>query len=157
MSHPHDGYDSELDGDYDATGPFYYANSGDESSSMMSYIDLNWDFSQFDRDNMSRYMTSIYINEANAILGKIYASPRGEAANAKAASADVDATAALALYASMEYEAAAKRAQSAYRKVLEGATLANVEVETQAWQADYRSKGKSPKFVDPLDAHRRAP
>jgi hypothetical protein len=29
---------------------------------MMSYIDLNWDFSQFDRDNMNRYLTSVYIN-----------------------------------------------------------------------------------------------
>ena len=42
---------------------------------MMSYIDLNWDFSQFDMDNMNRYLTSIYINQANTILAKIYASP----------------------------------------------------------------------------------
>lgn len=157
MSHPHDGYDWEANVDFGASGPYYFANAGDESSSMMSYIDLNWDFSQFDRDNMARYMTILYINQANAILGSIYASPRGGQADAKALSADLDATAALALYGLMKYEEAAARAQSAYKKVLEGAALAGVKVETEAWQADYKAKGKSPKFVDPLDAHRNAP
>jgi len=51
MSHPHDGYDWELGIDYYPAGDKYFANSGDECNSMMSYIDLNWDFSQFDRDN----------------------------------------------------------------------------------------------------------
>lgn len=55
MSHPHDGYDYEADVDFGPGGPYYFAWSGDESNSMMSYIDLNWDFSQFDRDNMNRF------------------------------------------------------------------------------------------------------
>jgi hypothetical protein len=59
MSHPHDGYDYEADVDLGPDGEFYFAWSGDESNSMMSYIDLNWDFSQLDRDNMSCYMASV--------------------------------------------------------------------------------------------------
>ena len=39
MSHPHDGFDPETGIDYDATGPFYFAWAGDESNSIMSYID----------------------------------------------------------------------------------------------------------------------
>ena len=49
LSHPHDGYDSETGVDYGPSGTFYFAQAGDESNSMMSYIDLNWDFSQFDQ------------------------------------------------------------------------------------------------------------
>ena len=71
MSHPHDGYDYEADVDFGPGGDFYFAWSGDESNTMMSYIDLNWDFSQFDRDNMNRYLTSVYLNQANAILADI--------------------------------------------------------------------------------------
>jgi hypothetical protein len=64
MSHPHDGYDSETGVDYEPTGPYYFAWSGDESNTMMSYIDLNWDFSQFDRDNMNRYMAAAFAGKA---------------------------------------------------------------------------------------------
>ena len=55
MSHPHDGWDSEMEMDYGPEGDFYFAWAGDESNSMMSYVDLNWDFSQFDRDNFNRF------------------------------------------------------------------------------------------------------
>lgn len=72
MSHPHGGYDREFDAQYRASGSTYYANSGDESNTIMSYIDLNSDFSQFDRDNMARDLTAGYINQANAILTQIY-------------------------------------------------------------------------------------
>ena len=34
---------------------------------MMSYIDLNWDFSQFDRDNSARHHAAGYAKIANAI------------------------------------------------------------------------------------------
>ena len=33
----------------------------------MSYIDLNWDFSQFDRDNMHRYQAAAYWRSSNEI------------------------------------------------------------------------------------------
>jgi hypothetical protein len=157
MSHPHDGYDSESGLDYGPTGPQYFAWSGDQCNSMMSYIDLNWDFSQFDRDNMARYLTAAYINEANVVLARVVRSPKvGQVAGLLAA-ADAQATAALDDYAAMEYPAAASRAKAAYGGVLQAAARIGVKVEPQAWPADYKAKGKSPKYIDGLEEHRFRP
>ena len=40
MSHPHDGYDSELDLDFGPGGSFEFAWSGDESHTVMHYLAL---------------------------------------------------------------------------------------------------------------------
>ncbi len=154
LSHPHDGFDYESGTDYYATARFYFAWLGDEANSAMNYLSVTNDFSQFDLDNMSRYRVANYINQANQLLGSILASPRAPAAYATIASADTDAAAALSLYGSMDYSQASLRAQSAYRKILAAAGQANVKVENQAWPADYKAKGRSPKFVDTLDYHR---
>jgi hypothetical protein len=71
MSHPHDGYDSETGVDYGQEGATYFAGSGDESNTMMSYIDLNWDFSQFDRDNSDRFLTAAYWEAANRLAATL--------------------------------------------------------------------------------------
>ncbi len=157
MSHPHDGYDYEADLDFGPDGDLYFAWSGDETNSMMSYIDLNWDFSQFDRDNMNRYMTSVYINQANTILADIYASPRAGQVAGLLASADNHAALALVDYQAMEYGSAAAHAKAAYDDVLAAADEINVQVEPQAWQADYKAKGQSGKFVDSVDYQRSKP
>ena len=157
MSHPHDGYDYETDVDFGPGGPYYFAWSGDESNSMMSYIDLNWDFSQFDRDNMNRYMTSVYINQANTILADIYASPKAGQVAGLLNSADNHAAAALVDYDAMAYDSAAAHAKAAYDDVLAAAAEINVKVEPQSWQADYKAKGQSAKFVDSVDYQRSKP
>ena len=157
MSHPHDGYDYEADIDFGPSGDFYFAWSGDESNSMMSYIDLNWDFSQFDRDNMNRYLTSVYINQANTILADIYASPRAGQVAGLLTSADNHAALALADYDSMAYASAAAHAKMAYEDVVTAAAEINVQIEPQAWQADYKAKGQSDKFVDGVDYQRSKP
>jgi hypothetical protein len=148
LSHPHDGYDSESGIDFGPSGDFYFAWSGDEVNSMMSYIDLNWDFSQFDRDNMNRYLTAGYLNQANNVLGKIYKSPKAGQVSALLLTADAAAADAIAAFDAMDYAAAAAHAQEAYRLVLEAAAAIKVKVEPQAWQADYKAKGRSDKFVD---------
>jgi hypothetical protein len=71
MSHPHDGYDSQTGVDYEPTGAFFFAWATDEVNSMMSYIDLNWEFSQFDRDNANRFQATAYIKTANAIAADV--------------------------------------------------------------------------------------
>lgn len=157
MSHPHDGYDYELDWDFGPGGALYFAWIGDECNSIMSYIDLNWDYSQFDRDNMNRYLTSIYINQANTILADIYASPRAGRVGALLTSADGHAAAALTSYDAMDYDDAAFHAKMAYDDVLAAAAEINVHVEPQAWQADYKAKGISNKFVDRVDYQRNKP
>jgi hypothetical protein len=157
MSHPHDGYDYEADVDFGPDGPYYFAWSGDESNTMMSYIDLNWDFSQFDRDNMNRYLTAVYINQANVILAEIYASPKAGQVAVLLTSADNHASAALAEYDIMAYDSAAAHAKAAYDDVLNAAAEINVMVEPQSWTADYKAKGQSPKFVDSVDYQRSKP
>lgn len=156
MSHPHDGFDSETGVDYGATGDFYFVNSGDESNSIMSYIDLNADFGQFDRDNMARYLTAGYINQANTILADIYASPRAGNATAALMAADAQAAGALSAYAAMNYATAAARAKLAFGSVLSAAAQAGVQVEPQNYTADYKAKGRSPKFVDTVNYRRLA-
>ena len=157
MSHPHDGYDYEADVDFGPGGDFYFAWSGDESNTMMSYIDLNWDFSQFDRDNMNRYLTSVYLNQANAILADIYASPKAGQVGSILTSADNHAAIALSAYDSMDYASAAMHAKLAYKDVLAAAAQIMVKVEPQSWQADYKAKGQSGKFVDSVDYQRSKP
>ena len=157
MSHPHDGYDYEDDLDYGGFDAFDYVNSGDESNTVMSYIDLNWDFSQFDRDNMNRYLVATYINQANSVLAQIYASPRAGTAAAQLTAADAAAAAAVAKVHAMDYPGAAASAKTAYTTVLAAAVTAGVHIEPQSYTADYKSKGTSPKFVDTVDYRRRRP
>jgi hypothetical protein len=158
MSHPHDGYDSELDIDYGASGPFYYAWAGDESSTIMHYLDLATGFSQFDRDNMDRWLTAAYINQANSVLASVYKSPRVNRQAAALIAADAKANEALIQYQAMNYAAAVVSAKTAYVGVLAAAAAIGVKVEPQSYQADYKAKGKSPKFVDTVDyIHRLAP
>jgi len=143
--------------DFGGDGDFYFSRSGDEANSMMSYIDLNWDFSQFDRDNMNRYMISVYLNQANTILADIYASSRAGQAGSLLTSADNHAAMALTAYADMDYAGAATHAKLAYEDVLAAAAQINVQVEPQSWQADYKAKGESTKFVDSVDYQRSKP
>lgn len=157
MSHPHDGFDYESNIDYGPGDDLFFAWSGDESNSIMSYIDLNWDFSQFDRDNMNRYQTVNFINQANGILADVVASPRVGKVGSMLQAADAHAAMALAAYQAMDYAGAAAHANLAYRMVVEAAAKINVSVEPQSWQADYKAKATNPKFVDTVDYHRNAP
>jgi hypothetical protein len=128
MSHPHDGYDSETGVDYNPTGPYYFAWSGDESNTMMSYIDLNWDFSQFDRDNMNRYMAAAFASNANRIAADILADPDAGKAADELATADRLLGASKAAFARHQYLTADFLAKAAYDQVRKGARQAGVPV-----------------------------
>lgn len=152
LSHPHDGYDYESDTDFSASDDFFFVWAGDQSNTIMSYIELNWDFSQFDRDNMNRFMTATYLNGANAILADIIDSPRATRVEGRLQSADRSAAASLASYETMHYGDAAAAARDAYDEVLAAAAEIGVSVEPEAWQADYRAKKDvHPRFVEELD------
>jgi hypothetical protein len=103
---------------------------------------------------MNRWLTAGYINEANAILGAIQKSPRADEAAPRIASADNDATSAIASYQAMDYAGAHALANSAYRKIVAAAAQIGVKVEPQSYQADYKSKGVSSKFVDVIPYER---
>jgi hypothetical protein len=119
LSHPHDGYDPASGVDFGPGGETYFAWLGDESNSMMSYIDLNWDFSQFDRDNSARQHAAGYAKIANALAATYPGDPGG-----RKAAADSQLTMAQLAFASHDYTGSLAFAKAAYGLVAEGAALA---------------------------------
>ncbi len=155
MSHPHDGFDWEDGIDYGPGGPFYYAWSGDESNTMMSYIDVNWDFSQFDRDNYGRFGASAYILSANAIAADIEASPNAFLAAEELAAADRAIDASERQFTAHNYVGAFDSARQAYRQVRSGARDAGVPVEasTSGWEIIGPAATLTTKKVKKLSAY----
>jgi hypothetical protein len=114
LSHPHDGYDSEMGIDYGPGDEFYFAWSGDESNTIMHYLDLTDEFGRFDRDNMYRYEMAGYLNWSNALLGQIRADPDAHRVRGLVAQAQKDADIALKAFRGWNYLLAARRAHHAY-------------------------------------------
>ncbi len=130
MSHPHDGFDWEEMRDFGPGRDRFFAWSGDQSNTIMSYIDVNWDFSQFDRDNFNRFRTAAYLTNVNAIAVDVLASPDVDAAAAALAQAESEAALAEASFTAHDYAAAQAHARAAFDAMLEAAALANVAVES---------------------------
>lgn len=149
LSHPHDGYDYEGNFQYGGSGPFYYVWVGDESDTIMHYLDLSWGFGVFNQDSQYRWETAGYINTANAILADIYANPRAGRVSTLLTSADIHAADALVAYQAMDYLTAVQEAQAAYGDVLAAADEIHVPVEPQSWQSDYKGRGMQ-FHVDPI-------
>ncbi len=136
LSHPHDGYDSESRVDFGPTGDFFFAWAGDESNSIMSYIDLNWDFSQFDRDNMDRFQTAAFIEAANRLAEATLSAERPGRAADELRRADRAIGLAEDAFAAHAYPRAVGTAEGAYELALRGAREAGVDVA--AFQAQAR-------------------
>jgi hypothetical protein len=117
MSHPHDGYDSELGFDYGPGGDFYFAWSGDESDTVMSYISLSSTFSVFDMDNMYRYEFAGYLNWANSLLDDILADPNAGEVQDNIDQAEAYAALAVESFNNWDYLAAATNARLAYEQI----------------------------------------
>ena len=71
--------------------------------------------------------------------------------------ADAHAATALNNYSSMNYAGAAVEAQAAYQDVLAAAAQLKIKIEPKGWPTNYKSKGKSSKFVDVNDDQRMKP
>ena len=146
MSHPHDGWDSELGIEYGPEGDHYFAWAGDESNSVMSYVDLNWDFSQFDRDNFQRFEAGGYIVNANAIAKDVLASPNASLGLPELTAADVEVGLAKARLAAHDYAAVFDHARLAYLHARRAAVLASVNVPASdnGWVVAPVLRGRSP-------------
>lgn len=129
LSHPSDGFDYETKTDFFADGKFYFAGVGHEINSVMSYIELNWDFSQFDRDNTNRFQAAGYINNANALAKRILSSPKAGQAKSELKAADRYYGQAKAALAAHDYAGTFDNAKRTYEAVLDGARSAGVKVE----------------------------
>ena len=135
LSHPHDGYDPTVEtgflppGEFAPTGPYYFTWVGDQVNSMMSYIDLNWDFSQFDRDTMNRYLAAGYVRSANNIAEDVLAAgPSSLSALYHLSLADYAVGLAKAALEVHEYVWARQFARWAYDQALLAAKEVGVEV-----------------------------
>jgi len=165
LSHPFDGFDYEqaveleagnqspLAADYFPDGQYYLALAGNETNSMMSYVDLNWDFSQFDQDNTNRFQAAAYINNANILAERTLDSPRADLAQSELQAADRYYGRAKAALAEHDYDATFDNARLAYESALDGAREADVSVRAsedgRTAFTSLRGSSKIPgKYVD---------
>ena len=95
----------------------------------MSYIDLNWDLSQFDRDNGARFQAAGFIANANVLAGQILDSKRAHRAARLLAAADAAVGRAEGAMADHDYRGTWFEARDAYELVLRGAARAGVRVD----------------------------
>ena len=150
LSHPHDGYDSATGVDYDAVGDFYFANLGDEVSSMMSYIDVGWKFGHFDEDNMYRYEFAGYLNLCNELLADILAQPGHGQVNDLVAAGREHAKMAEQAFKQWNYLEAVTHARLAYEAI--GTAAQQLGLPTVAAEAamEMPINGSVPRFIDPI-------
>ena len=127
MSHPHDGYDSELGLDYGPADEFYFAWSGDESHTIMQYIALTNGFGQFDRDNLYRWEMAGYLNWSNELLAQIQAHPNANQVRERITVANKFATIALKSFDQWKYRQAAAFARRAYVQLALAAARLGIE------------------------------
>lgn len=133
QSHPHDGYDSERNEDYGASGSTMFVNIGDEVHSIMSYNNLSKIFGQFNLDAQYRYLTAAYLTNSNAILKIIQDSDKVADVRAAVQRADSKFAGALSSYDARSYYDAAGQAHAGYAEILNAARSAGVQVEGYKW------------------------
>ncbi|WP_135228034.1 hypothetical protein [Deinococcus fonticola] len=133
LSHPHDGYDSEEDLSYGPSGQFRFVDLGDESNSVMSYMSIQPNFSQFNLDSQYRYLTAAYLNNTNAILELARRAGKESALASTAVAADKVFAQVQGKYDALAYLDAARLAHDGYRQVLNAAKTAGVNVQPYKW------------------------
>ncbi len=159
LSHTHDGYDSEEGSDFGAVGDHAYAWVGDEVNSVMSYVDVNRDFSVFDRDHMNRWQATAYLRSTNAIAADVLDSPKAGAGLPALADADREAGAAQTALSAHDYPTVLARARAAYLHARRAAEDAAVEVRPDVltpWKLQPAGAGQPEihrvreRYVDPM-------
>jgi hypothetical protein len=149
MGHPHNGFDYEGFRTYSSNRPtFHYVWAGDQSDTVMSYMYTSNNFSQFDRDNMNRWMTAVYINQANKILARIVSSPLAAQVDNILSSADTEAASALASYDNMDYRLAVEKSKSAYQRVVAAAAQINIAIERNSPTGELRNRSPYDGLID---------
>jgi hypothetical protein len=162
LSHPHDGYDSELGIDYSPVDDFFFVWEGDESDTVMSYLNLAHAFGHHNSDNMYRWEAAGYLNWANALAGAIVVSPEASRAGHALARADEEAKDALAALGDWRYLRAADDARDAYAilaKAAEqiGVTAPMLERRMQVPEMRFPKRGCIPRRLEELVGRRPGP
>lgn len=128
MSHTHDGYDFEERENIGPYGADTYLWVGDEVSSIMSYMFLSNGFSQFERDNMARYLTAAYAKESRRIASLILQRAGSGDGSALLDLADARLRRARAELSDHRYDEAAAAAKKAYEAMTEAARLVGLRL-----------------------------
>ncbi len=150
LSHPHDGYDSASGVDYGPGGDFYFAWLGDEAHSMMSYIDVAWEFGPFDRDNMYRYEFAGYLNLSNDMLDDVLAHPDRATVRELVAAGREHARTAERAFRQWDYLTAATHARMAYEAIATAAQTLGLPLSSAAAETQAPINGTVPRFIDPI-------
>lgn len=149
LSHPHDGYDSTLGIDYGPSGDFYFAWSGDESATIMSYLDLNFSFGTFDYDNMGRLQFAGYLNWANHLLDDIKGHPGAPGVNDLVRQGRQLARQAEDAFQSWDYTGAAMYARQSYEAIGTAAEQLGISA-ARADALRLKPNPNVPRVVDPI-------
>jgi hypothetical protein len=147
MSHPHDGYDSELGIDYNPDGKYYYAWEGDESDTVMQYLSITNRFGEHNRDNMYRWETAGYLNWSNALAGAIMDSEDADDVALLVRAADSLAQRARSQLGSWQYLAAVSDARLAYSLLVAAANQIGVSSETLSMARTMLPPSRIQKYV----------
>ncbi|GAB3951474.1 hypothetical protein GCM10029976_087940 [Kribbella albertanoniae] len=149
LTHPHDGYDGITGKFFEPTGPYYFAWLGDESNSVMNYLQINTDFGQFDQDNLARFRAAALIEAANALAADVLASPHADRAYADLLRADQLIGQVKARLADHEYDVTRELADQAYAAVAEGARKAGIDV--QKFEAEQMAEARAARAAHPTE------
>src|SRR5262249_5698633 len=146
FSHSFGGYqcmtDTCLPGQYIpyyANGFNFFSRVGMYTTGLMTYVNVNNDYSRFELDNMQRWLTWEELDLSNFILTQIGQSPRAPSVAGAITQADVQAGNALAAYKAYDYESAQKYARAAYDGLVAAAGAINVQLSPSAYQAIRRN------------------
>jgi hypothetical protein len=150
MSHPHDGYDSELDLDFGPADEFYFVWSGDESNTIMSYLDLSLEFGQFDQDNMYRWETAGYLNWASSLLAEIAAHPDAAKVKQYVNRAAQHATQAIRSFENWQYLNAVSHARQSYEQAAIAAEMLGIEFHPFGEALRLAPSAAAPHEGDPI-------
>jgi hypothetical protein len=146
FSHPHNGYRCFND----ACGPYvvaygvipetFFSWAGDYVTGLMTYANVNNDYSRFELDGVQRWLTWQYLDLSNFVASRIGASPRAGAVSPAVSQADALAGAALGAYQAYDYASAVQQARAAYDALMAAADAINVHISPQ----DYHSIRRNP-------------
>jgi len=150
LSHPHDGYDSEFGWDYRPGGFFYFAWSGDESDTIMHYMDLSTEFGQFDQDNMYRFETAGYVGWALDLVEAITAHPNATAVKPYLTKAMVFTKKATRSFHNWDYLQAATFARRSYENAATAAEILGIPLSAVTMQSLAAPNLDVPHEGDPI-------
>jgi hypothetical protein len=117
----------------------FFSFAGQYSSGVMSYVEVNNDFSRFELDNLQRWLSWQYLDLSNFIVGEIARSPKAGSVASAVLQADAQAGLALDAYRHYDYAGAEQRSRAAYAGLVAAAAAIQVKLAPEAYQAVRRN------------------